>query len=613
MAILKCKICGGDVLPFPDKPLGTCQSCGTVSTLPRVDDEQRAGWFNRGNSLRMRGEFDKAADVFEKIILEDNADAEAHWCLMLCRYGIEYVEDPTTHERILTCHRVSLTPASLDVDYLAAIEHADPGARRLYELEAKRIDEVRKAILVVSSNEKPFDVFICYKDTSDVGSRTRDSVLAQDIYQALTADGLRVFFSRITLEDKLGTQYEPYIFAALNSAKVMLVVGTSKENLNAVWVKNEWSRFLALMKKDRSRMLIPCYRDMDPYELPDELAMLQSQDMGKIGFLQDLIRGVKKICRPEGSAASTSSVAAPVAAVSENTDALLERAYLCLSDGDYGKAEELLERVLDKNPKSAQAYLGKLMIDRHSKHEKELICADKPLSDNTNYIHAIEFADKELRQRLESYNAAIIEHNRQTDLVAAQAEYNRINEKANQDLKELNALLDEKRKALHVAESQIAPKVKPLEAEQQRLSEVLKKREAASRRCQDVLELLLSGIPLAFLLFFIIVGIVQKTSFWYIFLAVVIVGVLFKPWCWIATFLFAFVISPIRIAEKKASKAKAKIDDQVNAISDELNRVRSAAAEAGSVVSACVSARDKELNQINSRISRLIKEESPNT
>ena len=72
-------------------------------------------------------------------------------------------------------------------------------------------------------------------------------MLAQDVYEALTAKGLKVFFSRITLEDKLGTQYEPYIYAALSSAKVMLAFGTTYEYYDAVWVKNEWSRYLKLM------------------------------------------------------------------------------------------------------------------------------------------------------------------------------------------------------------------------------------------------------------------------------------------------------------------------------------------------------------------------------
>jgi hypothetical protein len=119
-------------------------------------------------------------------------------------------------------------------------------------------------------------------------------VLAQDIYFQLK-DDYRVFFSRITLEDKLGQEYEPYIFSALNSAKIMLVVGTEAEHFNAVWVRNEWSRFLALAKADRSRLLIPCYRDMDPYGMPQELSVFQSQDMSKIGFLQDLIRGIEKV------------------------------------------------------------------------------------------------------------------------------------------------------------------------------------------------------------------------------------------------------------------------------------------------------------------------------
>jgi len=120
-------------------------------------------------------------------------------------------------------------------------------------------------------------------------------VLAQDIYQNIVAEGLKVFFARITLEDKIGTAYEPYIFSALNSAKVMLIVGTSKENFNAVWVRNEWTRYLALTKSKKDKVLIPCYEKMDAYDLPEEFAHLQAQDASKIGFMQDLVRGVKKI------------------------------------------------------------------------------------------------------------------------------------------------------------------------------------------------------------------------------------------------------------------------------------------------------------------------------
>jgi len=51
-----------------------------------------------------------------------------------------------------------------------------------------------------------------------------------------------------------------------------------------------------------SRLLIPCYRDMDAYDIPDELSHFQALDMGKIGFAQDLVRGVNKVLAVESQA-----------------------------------------------------------------------------------------------------------------------------------------------------------------------------------------------------------------------------------------------------------------------------------------------------------------------
>ena len=45
MAIIKCKMCGGDIEISADKTFGTCEYCGSTMTLPKVDDEQRAAAF----------------------------------------------------------------------------------------------------------------------------------------------------------------------------------------------------------------------------------------------------------------------------------------------------------------------------------------------------------------------------------------------------------------------------------------------------------------------------------------------------------------------------------------------------------------------------------------
>lgn len=377
MPIIKCKMCGGDIDISPDKTFGTCEYCGSTMTLPKVDDEQRAAAFNRGNHFRRSGEFDKALAVYERIVAEDDNDAEAHWCCALCRFGIEYVEDPATYEWLPTCHRASFDSFLEDVDYLAAVEHSDGITRRQYQKDAAKIAEVQRGILATSQNEQPFDVFLCYKETGEDGQRTRDSLMAQEVYYELTEQGYRVFFARITLEDKAGTEYEPYIFAALNSAKVMVVIGTKPEHFNAVWVKNEWSRFLSMMKKDRSKLLLPCYRDMDPYDLPEALSVLQSYDMSKIGFMQDLIRGVKKVIdagKPQEAAKET--VKETVVVHNEggsNVQALLDRGQMALEDGEWNKADEFFEQVLNQDARCGGAYFGKFLANKKSKSAQDFL------------------------------------------------------------------------------------------------------------------------------------------------------------------------------------------------------------------------------------------------
>ena len=295
MAIFKCKMCGGTLEINNNETVAVCEYCGTKQTLPKLDDERKASLYDRANYFRRENEFDKAMGIYEMILNEDYEDSESYWGIVLCRYGIEYVEDPVTHKRVPTVNRAQFTSIYDDEHYKKAYQYADGYQRDVYAAEAKVIDDIQKGILEISRKEEPFDVFICYKETDRVGNRTQDSVYAQDIYKALTKEGYKVFFSRITLEDKLGTAYEPYIFAALNSAKVMLVVGTEKDNFNAVWVKNEWSRFLSLIKAGKDKALIPVYKDISPYDMPEEFQYLQSQDMSKIGFMQDLIRGISKL------------------------------------------------------------------------------------------------------------------------------------------------------------------------------------------------------------------------------------------------------------------------------------------------------------------------------
>lgn len=407
--IIKCKMCGGDIDFIPGATYGTCEYCGSTSTIPQAEDENKLNRYNRANHFRRQCEFDKAVAAYEKILEQDDTDAEAHWGAVISRFGIEYVEDPATHQRIPTCHRVQVASILTDEDYLAAVENApDEESRRIYQEEAARIAEIQKGILAISANEKPYDVFICYKETDENGQRTRDSQWAQDVYYGLTEQGLKVFFSRITLEDKLGQQYEPYIFAALNSAKVMVVIGSRPEYFNAVWVKNEWSRYLSLMKHDHKRLLIPCYRDMDPYDLPEELSMLQSQDMSKIGFMQDLLRGVQKVMQQPTSAPQVVRVeTATVETNAPGVTSLLKRAALFLEDGDTASAREYYDRVLDIDPECAEAYMGKVCAETGCRKESNLGALNYCVDMRGDWQKAVRFASAAQKQKYEGYMASV--------------------------------------------------------------------------------------------------------------------------------------------------------------------------------------------------------------
>ena len=408
MANVQCKMCGG-CLSLPDGVTSsTCEYCGSLVTFPKITNNDMESLYNRAEHFRNIHEYDKALDVYEKIVDASPDDADAYWGLVLCRYGIEYVEDPVSHERIPTCHRVQYESILADPDYLSALEKAGSAEKDMYTAEAQRISEIQKGILAVSNQEDPYDVFICYKESDDSGARTRDSVVAQDIYYALTNENLKVFFARITLESKLGSQYEPCIFAALNSAKVMLVVGSKKEYFEAVWVKNEWSRFLSMLKKDRSKILIPCYKDMDAYDIPQELSMFQAQDMGKIGFIQDLLHGIKKVVsKPQVNVAAAAvpvavpaAAPAPVAAEAESIETMLKSAKYMLMQGKFSDARKKCKAIVKRDPDNCWGYWYMLLAESMvTEAEKADI---RVLKKNSSYEFVVKIADAELRAIIES-------------------------------------------------------------------------------------------------------------------------------------------------------------------------------------------------------------------
>ena len=396
-------MCGAALNYIPDRYILKCEYCGTAQTVPKLDNDKRARMYERANNYRRNNEYDRAMGIFESILNEDTEDAEAYWSLVLCRYGVDYVKDPNTSKYVPTINRTQYKSIFDDEDYKSALSYADENQREIYKTEAAIIDKLQNNILYVAKNETPFDVFICYKETDKNGNRTVDSIYAQDIYDNLTKEGYKVFFSRITLEDKLGQAYEPYIFSALNTAKVMIVVGTNADNFNAPWVKNEWSRFLGLIKNKGDKYLIPAYKDMNAYDLPNEFINLQAQDMAKIGFLQDLVYGVKKLINKTNKPAKSESNRVDYTPAATDPKALLESLEFSLELGCFEEADKYARKLLAIEPENARVYICKLLISLQLKDTKALIDYPHSFEDDEYYIKALKFAKGDYLQTVKSY------------------------------------------------------------------------------------------------------------------------------------------------------------------------------------------------------------------
>lgn len=410
MAVLKCKMCGGVLSIASGETIAECEYCGSMQTLPRMRDDRIANLYERANHLRRSNEFDKAAGIYELILIEDCTDAEAYWSLLLCHYGIEYVEDPKTGKRIPTVHRAQYASIFDNENYKATLEYADDQQKKIYQEEAVAIHKLQKDILAMSRDEAPYDVFICYKETDNDGKRTLDSVIAQDVYEQMTNAGLRVFFARITLKDKLGSAYEPCIFAALNSAKIMVALGTHIDHFLSVWVRNEWSRYLSLIKQGEQKTLIVAYKFIDPYELPGDLACLEAQNLEELGSVDGLIRHIKKILNKNEPAKQIQPGGYQESSVnSANVEGFLQRAQELLEAGDWSSASIFCDKALDVDSKCGKAYLYKLMAEAEVRYEILLDHSKTPLDQFRSYKNAVRYADEDTTNKLMDYNRQIQE------------------------------------------------------------------------------------------------------------------------------------------------------------------------------------------------------------
>ena len=382
MGGLKCKMCGSNLDIGDSITVCKCEKCGTSQTVPDIEDDKELKLFERAGRLRFNCDFDKAAGIYNTITDSYTEEAEGYWGLILCKYGIEYA-DNASGKKVPVCHRISYDSVMDDEDFELVMENSDSESRAIFREEAKIIEENRKKYIQIAESEQPYDIYISYRAKDDNGDKTAVSEIAGHLYNKLTSAGYRVFLSEAALKGKKQSDCEPYIYSALNSANVMLALGTSYDDYNDVWVKNEWNRYLEIAEKNKNKCLIPCYKDVDEYDIPKEFAGLKVCQLGNDDTFNNIMAEIANVVKPESvnqpapepeKAEPAEEIELEEIEIIEPVDInkLLDEGFSAISDKNWKEANKLFFQVLDEEPDNSKAYWGQLLVQQECTNAREM-------------------------------------------------------------------------------------------------------------------------------------------------------------------------------------------------------------------------------------------------
>ena len=270
----RCPICGSPHFIKIDSNEYQCENCGFLKVHNEELSEEKILVINAYSILR-QGNYVDAEEAFDDILNKYKNNYEALWGKICSHHGIVFVED--NNKIYPAFHDIVDINFLEEKDYKRFLSICPEKLKEVYINLAKRIEDLRDKYYKQVLKEKPYDIFISFKASDEKNNKTKDYFEATNLHSFLVEKGYKVFFSPVSLKEKTASEYEPYIYHALRTAKVMIVYGQKEEYFEAKWLKNEWGRFIRMIdegiKEDGS--LIVCYENMNPNNLPNRLKKLQ--------------------------------------------------------------------------------------------------------------------------------------------------------------------------------------------------------------------------------------------------------------------------------------------------------------------------------------------------
>lgn len=128
------------------------------------------------------------------------------------------------------------------------------------------------------------EVAIRYVEADDFGRRTKDSLIAQNVYSRLEALNINTFYQHASVEDLSGEEMERACTSATDSAKILIILAGSEEHFSKLLSQNK-----ELLSKKK---IIPIYFDMNAYDMPSEISAYQAVNLDNVGAIEDLAKNI---------------------------------------------------------------------------------------------------------------------------------------------------------------------------------------------------------------------------------------------------------------------------------------------------------------------------------
>ena len=281
-----CKKCGAVLLPVNSVERGWeahCLKCGdSEPCAPVAGAEEAARFANQGLGLFEVQNFEEAEASFRRAAGMSDGRTEYRWAALLAKYGIRYCETDAPGKGGYTVNywRKELPEELLteSAEFKALCRDVAMRSRKMLACcqgDAEEIDEGIRQIRALEANGERYDIFISFKDMDGDGSRTLERRFCDGLYAELLGPHAKVFYAPKSMHGRPVMDFEGYIYTALKTAKLMVLVGSSPENVNSPWVASEWKRFKKWGK--RGQIVLCPVGDMKIGDFPRELRRIQSE------------------------------------------------------------------------------------------------------------------------------------------------------------------------------------------------------------------------------------------------------------------------------------------------------------------------------------------------